>query len=47
MQLVAQALAISVSPIVTSDAAIRSGNTGEAAACTLLAVWAAKASSSA
>ena len=40
-------LAISVSPIMTSDAAISSVNTGEAAACTSLALWAAKAASSA
>jgi hypothetical protein len=40
-------LAINVSPIMTSDAAISSMNTGEAAACTSLALWAAKAASSA
>ena len=47
VQLPPKPLAISVSPIVTSDAAINSVNTGEAAACTSLARWAAKASSSA
>src|SRR5207253_1325830 len=40
-------LAITVSPIMTSDRAINSVNTGVAAACTSLALWAANAASSA
>lgn len=40
-------LAMRVSPMMTSTAAMNSVNTGVAAACTSLAAWAAKAASSA